>query len=243
MESNISRRGFLAAGALGTSALFMSPKLSFAETGTTATKSLSSGLIVPEGGIALNYVDTKFPEARVLVVDPDNDLPQTINPDLVSVNKSLVSFDDASNEGTTEYEFAFKGIHSDQELSSAGKTPSLASSNTANKSDSIVSVKATATWTLSGNEKKINLKSVKGKISPKLASVSNRCIIIQNENKIRKKLNFSSNTISHTLSWGYQEFHDGRKDLFHFVNIWFNAKASGMGGKKEIVCFFTYGSK
>ncbi len=24
---------------------------------------------------------------------------------------------------------------------------------------------------------------------------------------------------------------------------WFDAKASGIGGKKQIVCFFTYGSK
>ncbi len=243
MESNISRRGFFAAGALGASTLLMSPKLSFAETGTAATKSLSSGLIVPEGGIALNYVDTKFPEARVLVVDPDDDLPQTINPDLVSINKSLVSFDGALNEGATEYEFVFEGIHSDQELSRAGNTPSLASNNSVNKSDSIVSVKVTATWTLSGNEKKINLKSVKGKITPKLGSVSNRNILIQNENKVKRVLKFSGNTISHTLSWGYQEFHDGHKDLFHFVNIWFDAKASGMGGKKQIVCFFTYGSK
>ncbi len=243
MESNISRRGFLAAGALGTSALFMSPKFSFAETESAATKSLSSGLIVPEGGIALNYVDAKFPEARVLVVDPDNDLPQTINPDLVSVNKSIVSFDGALNEGATEYEFVFKGIHSDQELSRAKKTPSLASSNSVNKSDSIVSVKATATWVLSGNEKKINLKSVKGTITPKLGSVSNRGILIKNETKMRKKVNFSGNKISHTLNWGFQEYHDGSKDIFHYVNIWFDAKASGMGGKKQIVCFFTYGSK
>lgn len=27
------------------------------------------------------------------------------------------------------------------------------------------------------------------------------------------------------------------------ASIWFDAKASGMGGKKQIVCFFTYGSK
>lgn len=243
METDISRRGFLALGALGLGSVALGQNVAFADDVSLNKSELKGDELIPEGGVALNYVDPNCPEARVLVIDPNDELPQTIDPKRVEVKKTESRFDSDTGEGETEYEISFTGLCSEQELNQGKGVFSTQSANSIDKSDVVVRIKATATWTLSGDDKKINLKKVSGSFIPKMGSISNRCILIRNETKQKKVTGIKKNNFSYSLNWGFIEFHDGYKESLHFVNIWCTAKASGMGGKKEIVCTFSYGSK
>lgn len=234
MNTSISRRSFLSVSALcAVSSLLSAPSVAQASTDRTSGDRFSR--LQKNGAVALHYVDPDCPELSVTVYDRKGGLVQTLDPSCVKVRKVGTRRYGDAGEMTTEYQVEVYDIFGGQRPDGS----STWSSNTAEVSDPVATINAKATWTVSGNQ--INLTKVSGSFVQKMGTVTNRNIIIVNETK-RKLASNVPLDFSYSLNWGYQDFHDLKKETFHYVEIYGTASASGMGGSREIVCNFTYGS-
>lgn len=236
MMHEITRKQFLSLIGISTLGIAVAPEAALAkETKKAADDSV-------EGSILLNYVDRRYPELSVIISDPNSNDRATLDPASVKVTSHKCFFDEITQSGETTYEIDIVETEFDKERFSNMSNISLCSSSSGDTTDVVASIAVKTTWSLSGNNKKINLSKVVVKFIEKKGELTGKGILIRNADKQYKP---SSKNIkasfTYSPDWGFREYHDLDREQNHFVNAWATAKPSGMSATRDFRCMVVYG--
>lgn len=237
MKHEITRGQFLALAGIGTIGMALSP-----ETALAQASKIESYNDTANGTILLDYVDNRYPELHVTISDPSSTEHATLDPASVKIVNSKCYFDEITRTGETSYEIDIVETEFDKMRLSKHAGIRTLSSTSSDTTDTVASIAVNTTWSLSGNNKKINLTKVVVKFIEKKGELTGRGIFIKNADKQHKPKSGSIKaTFTYSPDWGFREYHDIDREKNHFVNAWATARPSGMTATREIRCMVVYG--
>lgn len=211
MHTNISRRGFISSAAIGAASVMFAPKCAVAAEENTT--GLGLGLVV-QASTDDGFKDSEVCETRV--------------------ERNLVQFDRLAMIGKSEVVVAV--------LPPKTEIPNGARVTTSSGySDSIAKITIDATWSMSTNNKMVELNKVVVNFIQKGGEITKRGVIAWNNDLfIKKEPAALKCTIKPT--WGYLPYYGGNESMSHIIKAWGKIIPSGMSGSAtKVECKLTYG--
>ena len=236
MKREITRKQFLSLIGVGALGVALTPETALAEYNAGMTDNEVRGTVL------LNYVDKRYPELSVVISDPDSIEQATLDPASVKITNHKCYFDEATGIGETSYEIDVVETEFDKKRFSSSDGIDTHSSTSGDNTDTVASITVKATWSLSGNNKKINLSKVVVKFIEKKGELAGKGVLIKNADKQYKPASKDVKaSFTYSPDWGFREYHDIDRERNHFVNAWATAKPSGMTATRDFRCMVVYG--